>query len=62
MAARDYDSTVSRIAGNILGGYPESWLSDKCRVHGVKAAVATARMIIEETKRTEPAKAEAVSP
>ena len=65
-STRSYDSTVARIAGNILSGvYDAAWL-DRVGFNGlgeattcqVKGAVALARAIVAETKRTEPAKAE----
>lgn len=50
MAKRDYDSTVARIAGNLLSG-------DRCKGYGPQeaayVAVELARAIIAETKRTE---------
>lgn len=52
---RDYDSTVARIAGNILSGYPGILLPQTTYDLQVIAnrAVIFARMIVEETKRTE---------
>lgn len=51
---RDYDSTVARIAGNILSGLvSDTWHEDDERL--IIRAVKAARGIIEETKRTEPA-------
>lgn len=53
--ARNYDSTVARIAGNLLSGAAWShWWNGNTRYEAVARAVATARDIIEETKRTEP--------
>ena len=53
---RDYDSTVARIAGNILGGAPNLWQADKFYVEAARLAVRAAREIVAETKRTEPKK------
>ena len=58
MKARDYDSTVARIAGNILSGIPllavctESEREEEQIL--VERAVARARAIVAEVKRTEP--------
>ena len=54
MKQRDYDSTVARIAGNLLSGHPS--ITNGLEIHGddIKAAVASARAIVEETRRTEP--------
>jgi hypothetical protein len=54
MSARTYDSTVARIAGNLLSGAAEEWLSTSTCERAVRAAVVTARAIVAETKRTEP--------
>lgn len=57
---RDYDSTVARIAGNLLSGDPRLFKPDPQDPAGVwltnlaKIAVRTARVIVEETRRTEP--------
>jgi hypothetical protein len=69
MSPRDYDSTVARIAGNILSGYGFSnfkgdteptadtrYELDVFDLYNVSAAVALARAIVAETKRTEHAK------
>lgn len=70
MAQRDYDSTVARIAGNLLSGHSFSFSGDdaeKVLADGgyqldawdrvwVSAAVALAREIVAETKRSQPAK------
>lgn len=53
MAKREYDSTVARIAGNLLSGSPNSWLHHPQREQAVRSAVDTARLIVEETKRSE---------
>ena len=53
---RDYDSTVARIAGNIMAAlvmHPDFGLND----YGTDRAVALARAIVAETKRTEPSEA-----
>jgi len=51
---KKYDSTVARIAGNLLSGFPfdEYSLDDGLRL--VSEAVAMARAIVAETERTEP--------
>lgn len=57
---KKYDSTVARIAGNILSGVftePDLQLigtSPPCRSSTVAGAVAVARAIVAETIRTEP--------
>jgi hypothetical protein len=60
MSERKYDSTVARIAGNLLSGI-RLWtaegkplLSDRDRRMLAGEAVALARSIVDETKRTEP--------
>jgi len=59
MSKPKYDSTVARIAGNLLSSDVEDWLpgGDR-RADAVEAAVATARAIVEETKRTQLAEPE----
>lgn len=56
MEKRKYDSTVARIAGNLLSGVmatnEATWDAIPCEA--VTAAVAAARAIVAETKRTEP--------
>lgn len=54
---RDYDSTVARIAGNIVGHliHKEAWQANDLAAATV--AVALARAIVAEVKRTEPADA-----
>jgi len=55
MAQRDYDSTVARIAGNIMGGSLGRTGMDLKDVDlAVQWAVKLARAIVAETKRTEP--------
>jgi hypothetical protein len=51
---RRYDSTVARIAGNLLSGSAESWFMPAMRGDAVRRAVETARAIVAETQRTEP--------
>lgn len=52
---RGYDGTVARVAGNLLSSNVEDWLpGGEKRRNAVAAAVATARDIVAETKRTEP--------
>ena len=59
MAKKDYDSTVARIAGNLLSGVmanriagvnAEGWINSS----EVVQAVAEARRIVAEVQRTEP--------
>ena len=52
---RDYDSTVARIAGNLMSGYVE--VDSVKRQEAVERAVAQARAIVAEVKRTESASA-----
>jgi hypothetical protein len=53
---KKYDSTVARIAGNIFSGVAlHLWNQDaEADVRASKWAVSVARMIVEETERTEP--------
>lgn len=51
MTKRDYDSTVARIAGNIASGLVRFRFTEPEIV--AQAAVAMARAIVEETRRTE---------
>lgn len=59
---KGYDTTVARIAGNILSGaYDESALRGignstdfEWERVAARGAVTLARLIVEETKRTEP--------
>ncbi len=53
MPARDYDSTVARIAGNILSGYPVLSKTHDQNIRAVRMAVAMARGIVVEVKSTE---------
>lgn len=51
---RKYDSTVARIAGNLLSGTPSVWRHrGAIRGNGIRAAVAAAREIVAEVERTE---------
>lgn len=53
---RDYDSTVARIAGNIVSGYGRKLVwSPESDFEDARRAVSLARAIVAETKRTEPA-------
>lgn len=54
---RKYDSTVARIAGNILGHIKGSYsvLDPVQRAMLAKASVQMARAIVSEVQRTEPA-------
>jgi hypothetical protein len=61
--ARDYESTVMRIAGNLLSGVPFRHLNDEDEKILMARAVTRARAIVAETKRTaereaDPTKAE----
>lgn len=60
----DYDTTVARIAGNIIGHLVQRThapgndgfvgvIPDEVTVYNVRAAVAAARAIVAEVKRTE---------
>ncbi len=56
MNAKKYDSTVARIAGNILSGYVpllDDGNVDR-RLEVIRTAVAMARAIVAEVERTEP--------
>lgn len=51
MAAKDYDTTVARIAGNILSGnWPQSVTNAE---EALEWAVRLARGVVAEVKRTE---------
>jgi len=61
--SRDYDSTVARIAGNILSGQPQIFnLRPYERETLAREAVALARAVVEETRRAEPARKEPAIP
>lgn len=51
--AKDYDSTLARVAGNLLSGAPGSWLGvgPDVRRSSVDTAVETARMIVETIRK-----------
>lgn len=51
---KKYDSTVARIAGNLMSGYEWYDLTPRERDEFAFEAVAMARAIIAETERTEP--------
>lgn len=51
---RNYDSTVARIAGNILSGFVKDIQTQEEMQRSVRNAVALARLIIQETRETEP--------
>jgi hypothetical protein len=59
---REYDSTVARIAGNILSGVLNNVTLASAAKDGVRSelnyivlgAVEVARLVVAETKRTEP--------
>jgi hypothetical protein len=46
------ESTIARIAGNLLSGTPREWQQARQRETTVAAAVATARLIAAEVERT----------
>jgi hypothetical protein len=52
MEKRSYDTTVARIAGNIMSGLADRVIEDN-REKVVEGAVRIARLIVEEVKRTE---------
>lgn len=52
MYTHDYDSTIARIAGNILAGYDLNQASERDDLH-VHTAVRIARKIVAEVRRTE---------
>lgn len=56
MATKKYDSTVARIAGNLLSGVmaANAYTWHAVPPEAVLAAVEAARAIVEEVKRTEP--------
>lgn len=55
MSKREYDSTVARIAGNILSGHPHVLGTGESHQQEIAAtAVKLARMVVAEVKRTEP--------
>jgi hypothetical protein len=56
---RKYDSTVARIAGNLLSGFPFDEYNSDDTIRLAREAVALARAIVAETERTQPAAAEA---
>ena len=54
-SARGYDGTVARIAGNLLSGREEiRYMPGQFSIEVATKAVAWARLIVAETKRTEP--------
>jgi hypothetical protein len=54
MAAKKYDRTIARMAGNLLSGYEIYDLLPSERQGVAAAAVAMARAIVAECERTEP--------
>ena len=56
METRRYDSTVARIAGNILGGYVGNVVPQDAEAEAiaVRWSVKLARAIVAEVERTEP--------
>jgi len=60
--SHDYDSTIARIAGNILSGYPNIFnLLPSEREMIAKDAVALARAIVEEARQHDGARTETVT-
>jgi hypothetical protein len=57
------ESTIARIAGNLLSGVPEDWLrvDENGRYWAVANAVNTARMIAEVVRNTRPRPARRMS-
>ena len=55
MSKRDYDSTVARIAGNLLSGHNTVLFGSGINLAVIALAVEAARAIVAEVKRTEPA-------
>lgn len=53
--AKKYDSTVARIAGNIMSGMSLGFGSVTANKERVALAVKLAREVVRETQRTEPA-------
>lgn len=53
-ADRISESTIARIAGNLLSGDQEAWKSENSRPRAVYHAVATARDVAAEVERTKP--------
>jgi hypothetical protein len=62
MAARKYDSTVARIAGNILSGAglkpPSGYDTAQRDADAARWAVGLARLVVAETERADRAEAE----
>lgn len=54
MNKQDYDTTIARIAGNLLSGSVVGGSSEVLKAKA-QGAVALARAIVEEVKRTQPA-------
>jgi hypothetical protein len=50
---KKYDTTIARIAGNLLSGYDRA-INDSMREAMARDAVALARAIVAEVQRTEP--------
>lgn len=59
---RDYDSTVARIAGNLLSGMRLVGIPADVAEERARDAVIVARAIIAEVKRTEPAPSQGGDP
>lgn len=51
---RKYDSTIARIAGNLLSGVASQIQTDQEMQRAIWNAVRIARLIVKETERTEP--------
>jgi hypothetical protein len=56
VSQRKYDSTVARIAGNLLSGNAYLFGDASYDQWAVERAVAVARAIVAEVQRTEPPK------
>jgi hypothetical protein len=55
VAAKKYDTTVARIAGNLLSGFANSGVANaRLEDIAIDRAVRIARSIVTEVERTEP--------
>jgi hypothetical protein len=52
MTPKKYDSTIARIAGNLLSGFPFDEYSADDTIRLIAEAVAMARGIVAEVERT----------
>jgi hypothetical protein len=58
MAEKNYDSTIMRIAGNLMSGYPDAWRQARTGegyAAYAESAVRMARAIVAETLKPDPA-------